>query len=371
MEIEIFDFRLAFIWTETRVQMLNEPPPDLPFAFLGRNYAYEPVFNACQQGQPGPDGLHLPWPVNSEFNFWNYYFEGRQLADVTGRQAWKALLPFRWLIPATVRADWLAGRVLAEGFFYPPGLGLVLTFSCSRPQTLAEMVETGFQIRQRGLLDIEWANHSQESLKLDPFAAKCLNLMRTHGFGPSASQPKNVVPFSVFSVVRTNTIPPDQTLPNQAEIQRVLEAVTGWRQTWKNDPLPDFDTVKLDARTAPPSHVVYSSKRGRAVWFPTLAELRDPYLHSLGCYHRNLVLAALSVESLAEFLKNYARDLAEGLEISPTRTDCAQRATGILSRFYYGKPSIYRTGSARAQIEQNDWLDLLTQMRTHFNMKPD
>jgi hypothetical protein len=371
MAIEIFNFRLSFIWTETLVQMLDEPPPDLPFAFLGRNYTYEPVFNACQQGQSGPDGLHLPWPVNARFNFWNYYFEGRQLAEVTGRQAWKALLPFRWLIPATLQADWLAGRILAEGFFYPHGLGLILTISCSRSLSLAEMVETGFQIRQREPFEIEWADHSQESLKCDQFANKCLNLMRTRAFGNSASQPKNVVPFSVFTVVQTNTIEPDQAMPNQVEIQRVLEAVTGWRHTWKNDPLPDFDTVKLDTRTAPPNHVVYSSKRGRAVWFPTLAELRDPYLHSLGCYHRNLVLASLGVESLVEFLKNYSQDLADGLEISAPRIDCAQRATGILSRFYYGKPSIYRTWSARAQLDQNQWVELLTQMRTHFNMNPD
>lgn len=373
MNIQINYLRLSFIWVETVVDLIADSvPSDAPLAFLGRPGSYIEIFDRLLPGGTGPRGLEMPWPTPSGQFFWTYYLEGRTPGYVSGKQAWKALVPFRKKLPIVIEAPGLPGQSIAEAFFYPHGVALILTVLCRADLSLEEAVEGAFEVRRKGKLRIEWQKDFTDTLTLDSLADRLLTALRRLAIGPTATPGhRSITPFSLFTVVRGTGVAPSMPMPHGGEVHRALEAVTTWRPTWRFDALPNLDDVTLPTRTAPPSHVLYAHTRGRAIWFPGSFTQQGRNVHSLTCYHGNLTFASLQVESLGSLIVSTARQIHQetGRVLSPTHLECARRAAGILGRFYGGSPSIYQSFSPRTQTDQNNLLDSLNTVRDYFNMK--
>jgi hypothetical protein len=368
--IEVHDMRLSFIWTETVLNLVGDRiPDDAPCSFLGRFSGYEPRFEGAS-GHGEADGLQLPWPGPVGQLFWTYYLEGHRPGDVSGTQAWKALVPFRHKAPLTVEAPWLPRRLLLEAFYYPHGLAFIVTASCSVRLALDEAIDMAFKVRRGEQFEAQWEGEAPKRFSLDGLAGWAAAKLRAAAFGsqvrPEAS---SVTPFTVVTVVRASGVDPDVPTPGNGEVHRALEALTGWRLTWRHDRIPDLADASLRiVRTAPASHVLYAGKRGRAVWFPGLFTLSRSSVRSLACYHRNLVLASAQVESLGGLVAESGDWLRRGNELPPTQSECARHASGILGRLFGGKPGTYRSYSTRTQIEQNDLMEIVNEVRDHFGM---
>lgn len=370
-KIEIHDLRLSFIWVETVLDLVRHAVPSgAPLAFLGRRSSYAQRFEQVLRSPREPGGLEPPWRRPAGHFFWTYYLRGRTPGNVSGDQAWKALVPFRGKVPAAVEAPWLGGDLVPETFLYPHGLALVVTALCRAHLPLEEAVEKAFEVRQTGKFQVEWdEGRVSQSLSLDAFVGKALTTLGKAGFGPGATpDARSVTPFTLATVVRGTGVHPNAPVPDGGKAHRALEAITTWRPTWRYDVLPNLAEVSLQIRRAPPSHVLYYGKRGRAVWFPGLfiREARD--LHSLACYHRNLVFASLQVESLSGLVSQTAKQIRDMSPLSVTHRECARRAVGILGRLYGGLRSTYRSRSPRAHIEQNDLVMVVNEVRDFFNM---
>jgi hypothetical protein len=371
-EIQIQDVRFSFIWVETAPDLLADPvPSDAPLAFLRRRWTYAQEFDRVIQGGAGSVGLALPWPVRAGRQFfWAYYLEKPIPGDLTGDQAWNALVPFRGKVPAKAQAPWPPEQLFLEAFFYPHGLAFVLTARCCDQLTLQQVVEKAFEMRRTGKFQVKWDNGGVETLSLDMFADKALAALRQVAFGPAAPPGAGPLkPFTIVTVVKGTGVDPAVPTPDGGEIHRALEAMTSWRPTWMYDKLTEIAAASLRIRTAPPSHVLYGRARGRAVWFPALFIPGAEAFHSLACYHRNLVFASLQVESLGNLASETAKQLRQGMSLSAAHRECAQQAAGILGRLYAGASS-YRSWSPRAQIEQNDLVADVNEVRDFFNMGP-
>jgi len=168
-----------------------------------------------------------------------------------------------------------------------------------------------------------------------------------------ASRPLGA-PFSIVSVVRGEGIDASVPLAQGGAEQLFLDAVTAWSRNWRHAALPQLDTVALPLRAAgkPAGHVLYGHDRGRAVWFPASFTDQTESVHTVACFHRNLVLASLQVESLAHFAVATARLLDAEIELPDPYFDAARRATDVLGRFYGAVRSIYRSRSPQAQLDQ-------------------
>jgi hypothetical protein len=371
--IQIHDLRLSFIWTETFLDLIRAPDSGAaPFAFLARRSWYSQRFEQALGGGDVPGDLEQPWPRPSGQYFWTYYLEGSTPGHITGVRAWKALVPFRGGFPATVSAPWLGpGRLMLEGYFYPHGVALVLTSACLSSLTLEEAVGKAFEVRRTGRFEVDWRGRAgSEPLSLDALAGKGLTALRTRAFGEGAAPgDRSVTPFTVATVVRGSGVDPGAPLEEGGAVHRALEALTTWRPTWQYDVLPELSAVSLAIRTAPPSHVLYGCGRGRAVWFPALFAREGGDLRSLSCYHRNLVMASLQVESLGGLVSATARQIRGGTALSPAHRECARRAAGILGRLHGGVET-YKSSSPPAHIEQNDLIPPLNRVRDYFNMPP-
>jgi hypothetical protein len=256
-----------------------------------------------------------------------------------------------------------------EGYFYPHGIVLVVTTSYRSILKPQEAVEKAFEVRRTGKFKVAWEGQEiSESLSLDELASLVLTNLHSVAFGSGvAPEERSVTPFTVFTVIRGKGVDPSVSPLEGGQVHRMLEAVTTWRPTWQYDALPDLSEASLRTRAAPPSHVLYGRKRGRAVWFPALFIQEPGEIHSLSCYHRNLVLVSLQVESLSGLISATAKQIGEGIALSACHRECARRAAGILGRLY-GGVATYKSWSPRVHIEQNDLVKPLNDVRDYFNM---
>ncbi len=355
----VHGFRLAFIWVETTLELVHDPVPAAPFAFLGGDATFVPRFDNLQEGQSDPDGLTLPWPKPAGDHFWTFYLQ-RRPGNVSGGKAWEAFVPFRLKLDLSVSAPWLPARVVAEGYYYPHGYGLVVTFQVEPPTALSleDTIELARDVRKRRTLVVAWSPTRSEELILDAFADSALAMLREQALGKDA--PAGTVataPFSVVTFVKIDGVDPTAAFPEGGDIHRALEAVTGWHE----GPLVNLPPLKdnvLDPEAK--DDVVYAKKRGRAVWSPYPATTSGK--HTMACYGRNLVHASLQTESLARLVV----ETVEHGFLSDTHRDLARYAGGLLGRLYGGSANTYRTMSCRVQLEQNDWLDPTDDVRTKF-----
>ena len=140
---------------------------------------------------------------------------------------------------------------------------------------------------------------------------------------------------------------------------------------WQYDPLPDLKEASLDTRPAPPSHLLYGRKRGRVVWFPAAFTDETGRSGVLSCYHTNLVLASLQVESLGGLAAQTAVQRRNGEHPTGTHREYVRRAVDLLGVLYGGvKDRTYRSWSPRRHIEQNDVVAEVNLLRDYFNLGP-
>ena len=138
-----------------------------------------------------------------------------------------------------------------------------------------------------------------------------------------------------------------------------------------------LDVAKVSIKkSAPTSHLVYGTRRGRAVWFPELFLSADEGVQSLGCYHRNLTLLSMQIESLSGLLAEVDRRITQGKVLPQGVVQCAKQAARLLETLYngkdatYGEEATYRSGSARAQLERNDLVPIINRVRHYFGIEP-
>jgi hypothetical protein len=368
VSIEIRDVRLSFIWVETFLDLLAEMvPAEAPLAFLGRDYTYEPQFDVLlrdNRARIEPGSLSLPWTNIAHQGFWSNYFDNLQ--PYNGKQCWQALVPLRRKLPAT-SPPWLPGRLLVESFFYPHGTAIVVTATYEGRLTLEETVLMAWKVRKTGKFPAQWLPGISGDVGLRTLTDKAMNSMRTTALGPAARPGvRSATPFTVLTVVRGSGVDPSVPIPEGGEIHRALEAVTSWSNSWQYDPLPDLDEVSTP--TPYFEDLIYTRKRGHAVWFPVNFTSQEEGIHTLSCYHRNLVFASLTVESLVGLVAETARQLDQGRSLSPAHRQCARRASGILGRLYGGANSTYRSWSPNIHIDENEYEDVIDEVRLFFNM---
>jgi hypothetical protein len=106
--------------------------------------------------------------------------------------------------------------------------------------------------------------------------------------------------------------------------------------------------------------LLYHGKLGRALWFPYFYEQwcedyrsHDKSIRRLGCYHRNLTLAALQVESLIALIMRLNELLKLEQKIPSPLKDLARNAGGIIGRLHGGMINTYRTMSVKSRLEDN------------------
>lgn len=357
----IGDLRLTFVWVETLFSLLrDEPPAAAPMRFLGRSDLYANAFASLSTRTD----LTAPWPVPSRHNFWRYYLQCDPL-QMPPSQAWRFLVPFRQ-VPLKLRAATEGQRLSAEGFYYPFGMGLALTVTDTTERALFDAVASTVSIRS-GTLGTVSDSAGDHGVTLQECADRCFAVLRTHAFGPAAAAgTRSLDPFTVLTVVRATDAPSDNLAPG-SPVHRALEAWTGWRSSWRTDALPDPEERLIQTQGGS-GRVLYGRRRARVAWFP-------PHFASQGrplsCYHRNLSLTSLQVESLGTAV-DHTLELCRGdlTMLSVHHGQSVAHASDMLARFYAAPVKMYRGWSAPRQIEDNGFVEPTNTLRALMSKDP-
>lgn len=358
-QVAIKDVRLSFIWVETSFDLLRDAqPPGAPMPFLGRSHLYAAQFAAM------PAGLGPPWPKPSKHNFWRNYLQCDPF-QMEPSQAWRFLVPFR-KVPLPVRGAAAAQRVTAEGFYYPHGIGLVVTVTDTAERKLFDAVASSLLLRTDSCIVVAEPK-GDRAVTLDQCADECFNALRAAALGPGAAAGvRSLDPFTVVTVVQAAGEGAGPLVAG-GPVHRALEAWTGWHTSWQTDALSDPEKAVVPTRGGG-NRALYARRRARAVWFP---ERFTTPGRALSCYHRNLALTSLQVESLgAAVTRTLAVSGADLTNLSVHHYESAGYASDMLARFYGGPATMYRGRSAPRQITDGDLVTPINKLRDLMSKPP-
>jgi hypothetical protein len=372
----VHELRLSFIWVEAWPDLLGPNAAAAPFAALGRSTSYATTVNQLvTTGGSSLAGLTLPWVPKLGKSFWSLYV-GRAVAQLAGEKAWNAVVPLRTAAPVEVDAPWLApGRAWGEGFVYPHGVAFVFNATCVGQFPLsAPVLRLAWQVRNDQPYDVTWPDGTRDRLPLPAVADRALAALRRAALGrePDAIQTERR-PFSVASVVRGQVDDPLAAVTDGGEVHTLLEGLTRWNANVDAPPSGPVEPHRLLTDNPSPGNLLYANPHGRAVWLPTWfgppAKPGRP-VRKVGCYHRNLTLACLQVESLALLCKMADAQAAAGPPPAGTYRDLAKRAAEILGRLHGGTRDTYRSASIPRHLDDNGWRDPIDNVRRSVGLAP-
>ncbi len=357
VDLTIQDFRLSFVWMETNLDIFS-PTVELAdsFQFLRKSEQYRQAFENALAGRD-PNGLEVPWYKRKKQFFWKYYLAGPALERVSGRQAWEHVVPLRVKLPLTVK-DWKKGIVTVEGFYYPHGMALAVTFRANGPLSLDGAVKLAYAIR--GGEEKFVTQEDRVERDLDSLAEDALTQMRHKLFKKGGEPGMSGDSFTIFTLVKGE--PLTRFVPD-GPVHRALQALTEWMPDPEDASLRPLAEVQIPLRgSAAPGSILFGRRRGRAIWLPGLFAKKDLKKPSLGCFHRNQLFSAMQVDSLGSLVKGTASVFRNDTPLSKldmTLKACTRNAIDRLRELYEGdRDNTYRSNSPVAQIEQNYLKDL-------------
>lgn len=371
---QIEDIKTSFIWTRA--------VPDLfagtyrgPAAALASRPRYSKAFDKGDTGPHGMDPRFLfPWDRPVGQLFWTNYLGLDSLQGIRGSEAWRAVVPLRERLPLGLPSAGQGVLSYAEAFYYPHGLGLVLTVRARDLKgALDKRVEQFRALVQETDVEVS-IDGTVETGRLTDVAAKVMRrllLERVDAQADAAGGRAGA--FSITAIIQGTPINPATELAGDGELRRALHALAGWSPSWEHDALADLNDVSIRRSQKPAGHLLYTADRGRVVWFPahfdTSSQRRR---HSLSCYQRNLTLASLTVESLTALLADAHGFLTSGgrwVSLPADHRACVKNGAARLVDLFNGTAT-YRTRSAPLQITANGGKTLINAMANQLEVAP-
>lgn len=263
MALKLRDVRIAQLAVDASLDALDGLAAG-PMGTAGDYVGYRNLFTAARSSE---NGLDLPWPAElpDQNKFWASYVTGRLPAnDAKGEAqvAWDSLVPLK--APAGIVAGTLADlrRAFAEAYVWPTGTGFCRNYWI---EGLIEPAEVGRIVGDAGELQ---RRH------------ETLDSVREELWGKGKAGVRSGV-VTIVSVVRSEA-------GSDEDEEEALAAI--------------LDGLELDERprilpadAAKNKLTVYCADDFRLVWHPAKAR-STRRMHSLGCFHRNLTLAALQAQ---------------------------------------------------------------------------
>lgn len=358
-DIPQFDeFRVTWLWSEV---VLGPLAGDVATDSLPRPYVVDQVAYVERFAQP-EDPLTVPWIAGRENGFWHEYMERRPLQEVSGLRAYKTLVPFRQgsVLNLSTPVDGVSAT--SEGLHHPWGVTFMVTARGTGGWPDCASLADAVDLLRQGEWKVDGDDGTATPCTLAAVGREGLKRLRVETFGEQPGRVVEAEPFSVFTAIRCS-LPRADLSPKLDPVRRVLHAVASSSRTWRTDQLPDVAEMTVAGRKARPSdHVVYGTKRGRAIWAPDYLDKPGQTLHTLGCQHRNLVMASAQAESMAGLMVETAASLPARGVLKAAHQVVARRAGGQLGRAYVGQGT-YRSGSLRSQISANGWLTATNAVR--------
>ncbi|MBZ5506220.1 MAG: hypothetical protein LAO78_12235 [Acidobacteriia bacterium] len=373
--VVIQSLRLSLIWAELLPDFLRSNVPlASPFGPLPRDFLFEKTFETARDGASTNPKFEVPWLRERKQKFWMRYMVQGKLSQVKGSQAWNYLVPLRLDTGIRVTANGFKGDVFIDAFYYPFGTAVVISLRWDPNLALNQITGDVYSVYKNGKFSV--ANGPQQAA-LEDVVDYIFETMRERALGKtSESVFRTPEPFSLLTVIQATGVNPNADVRKDTPVMETLEALTSWPANPSNLTLPDLNKACLPSKGhSPLGSALFSERRGRAVWIPTLFGVNQPpsqfqapaqarLSSKLGCYHRNLLFASLQIESLGRLLCYTSGLFAQGTrkaDLPAGHRDLVENAALQLAKLYKGlRDDTWRSASAQRQILENCFTCLQT-----------
>lgn len=383
----LYRIRFSHLQVEAFPDLLADGPAEgSPAARFVAQTAYADTVRVLkEEAREGREGelFSLPCkPGTERFNsFWTHYLGGRTLGQ-DPKGDWKRFVPLRHTVPACA-SEAAAGEVeglavavegwgaspRVETFLYPHGAGVVVTTDLLgelEPEAAAASLR---EVRHHAGARLVGDAPGEARYNVEHLSTAVLDHVRRWIGGPRTPSVR-LPPFTLATVIQGSWDRPSRVEPDDP-LHRVLESLcTGDRVFPGSLSAEVLQRRSLDVKSGrPPEWLLYGTERGRAVWFPGHFTASVGRRSPLGCYHRNLTLLSLQVESLLALNEVGLKMLRDARGIrSPfleSRVRAAARQVKILyDGFDHASwEQTYRSSSARSQVDAGDRKERLNRLR--------
>jgi hypothetical protein len=311
--------------------------------------------------------LTVPWPENETQGFWERYLNcWTRLAAVGPRDCRRAVAPLRVGRPIAVEADGGGdARVGTECFLHPWGASVVVTINLKAlERDHAKTIERLLELRYQ---DCFVVNGETNPITLEEVADAAFDRVRTMHSPGEGEQVGDA--FSVLTLMNA-TGDPAAFDPATEPTAKFLHAATSFSLTWQQDTLPPLAEATVARLShAPATHLIYGSRRSRAVWGPSFFLTMLPP-STLTCLHRNQTLAAMQTEAMSRFVVDTVRRMEQSIALSAEHKDRSRFAAEALGRLYRGDNDTYRSGSTKALVLDGRYKDPINRL-LKANLRPE
>lgn len=370
------EVRISLVWFERWGDIWSAANP-IAMEFLRTADAYQKKFDEVVQqtvlgpldGKPIPESmleataLTPPWPIRQSKHpqkFWIRYL-GKNPENVDGQLALSKVAPFHIGFPVTIKPGRKTIGLIADGFIYPHGAGLILT--------LVLFLDRGTNpsggVQPSTALDSALQAYNQEQFTVtrnggEPAPQKIVELkdnlfdyLREQVLGPGAKRgERSPEPLVAAAVIRGETDFLDAPPREGGDEHQMLQGLSTMRSTGAPT---EYKRALLRVRdSAPKGDLLYHTSTGRVVWFPSSFADNRPFIRSSGCYHHNLTLVHLQAEAMLRVLTTRKELLGKKATVPTMLEQLAQDAALQLSNLYKSDKqdnATYYTSSVRAYLD--------------------
>jgi hypothetical protein len=352
MPITLTNTRLSLIWAEAFIgHTFARPRAGKPALWIRERYCAQ--FRKLRVQTPD-DWLGFPWREAKGNSFWREYFGGQAADSIAAETAWDYVAPLRLLPdPAPIiRTDDPAERVHCDLFGFSMGMAGTLTIQSSRePRSLDQWRDRLLQLRRDNCYSVDIGGVVTTGLD----ARSTARLLGDHArpifygnVGGSVGGTGDLL--SIATVIQGDGVNAS-VLPSR-EIQSALNVVTTWPANIAAAKVPPLEEarLRLSRRVQAAGDVHYASRRGRAIWRPSLfgpagAKLGNRPSHTVSCLHHNTVAASLQAEMFRKFAK-----CAATLGLGELSFSVAENIAQMIHALRNAEGT-YRSSSVQAQLE--------------------
>ena len=345
MSIQIHELRLSYGWVKRFGQ-------DAFLPYLASSDRYKHEFELAKNGT---GEWLLPWRAGERQRFWQYYLGTPvtgDLASVDAQRAWLRLMPLR--APSLARIATRDGtRITLEGYVFPHSVGVLASvFICCEPLVAFDDMINRATATARTHYNISWKGQDggETHGTLASLADLLIDQLHYKLFGESPHGNPLKGPITTATVIdgALDEPSPDPDADG-AMVDRGLDRLCRLdtdgpvepKAAAKGRPLPAAQMRRI------------TIERGRAIWTPakfSSSTRTEPRFRSLGCYHRNISLAALQAKSLTSLLRR-AEDFLPTQPIPARLLRPVKSAIALLDELDKGEITTYQTDLLFDQID--------------------
>jgi len=339
MAIVVNELRLSLVWSKAFAKDANLPT-------LADPNEYQRAFESARQSGTTASPWLLPWIEGYPQRFWQFYLKGAapsNFQQVAAAEARSFFVPLRIRPFCHVTARDGTSATL-EGYCYPYTTAVIgiVRLRPNPPLPLSDLVDAAVAARHADY-NLRWHDTTLPATHgtLQSLADKVVG--RLHAL---AGIDVNAIGVPLPPPITTATVINAKGDERDEVVLRALHGLSWLRTTWKQDKLVEEmpDPAELSG---------IAIGKGRAIWRPVCfspPQARGRVV-SLGCYHRNLTLAAMQASALAA-LVGRADDIfadPKGRLISIPPADVA-RAVELLDKLGGSDFFTYRSWTAQKQV---------------------